>query len=525
MPKRKKIYLSIAVALGLAQQTAWAQFPTVLELNDLNGQNGFVINGVEAQDRSGGSVSAAGDFNGDGIDDIIIGAAFANPEGKDNAGISYVIYGSNNPIPSPFNLINIDDQTGLRLNGITAQDNSGVAVSSAGDVNNDGIDDIIIGANRTTVFGDVVAGSSYVVYGDNFIFNPFNLSSINAVNGFTLNGEADTNFSGRSVASAGDFNGDGIDDLIVGAYGASSYGVAAVGKSYVIFGSNDVIPNPFDLGTLNTVYAGRGFSIAGEAIGDGTGFSVSAAGDVNGDGIDDVIIGSESADLSYVLFGSTGTLPGQFFLTDIDGNNGFRITAATSYDQAGISVSAAGDVNGDGIDDIIIGANYADANSNVNAGSSYVIFGSNNGFNSTFNLGSIDGSNGFTINGTSSHEQSGRSVSHLGDVNGDGRDDLIIGATRTNSSAGSSYVIFGSNNGFPHPLNLSSLNGHNGFTINGEASFDLSGGSVSAAGDFNGDGIADILIGAIGADPNSNSYAGSSYVVYGDDGIFTDGFD
>lgn len=525
MPKRKKINLSIAIALGLAQQSALAQFPPVFELSALNGDNGFVINGVEAADRSGGTVSAAGDFNGDGIDDIIIGAATANPGGNNNAGISYVIYGSNNPIPTPFNLAHIDDQTGLQLNGITDQDQSGVSVSSAGDINNDGIDDIIIGASRTTVFGDTLAGSSYVVYGDNFIFNPFNLSSINAVNGFTLNGEAASNFSGRAVASAGDFNGDGIDDLIVGAYGASSYGVAAVGKSYVIFGSNEVIPNPFDLGTLNTVYAGRGFSIAGEAIGDGIGFSVSAAGDVNGDGVDDVIIGSESADVSYVLFGSTGTLQGQFFLTDIDGNNGFRITAATGFDQAGISVSAAGDVNGDGIDDIIIGANYADSNSNANAGSSYVLFGSSSGFNNTFNLGSIDGSNGFTINGTATNDQSGRAVSHLGDVNGDGRDDLIIGAARTNSSAGSSYVVFGSNNGFPHPLNLSSLNGQNGFTINGVATNDLSGGSVSAAGDINGDGIADILIGAIGADPNNVSYAGSSYVVYGDDGIFTDGFD
>lgn len=525
MPKRKKINLSIAVALGLTQHAAWAQFPSIFELSALNGQNGFVINGTQSQDRSGGSVSAAGDFNGDGIDDLIIGAAFANPEGSDNAGISYVIYGSNNPIPTPFNLSNIDDQTGLRLNGITAQDNSGVSVSSAGDINKDGIDDIIIGAHRTTVLGEFVVGSSYVVYGDYFIFNPFNLSSINAVNGFTLNGEAGSNFSGRSVSSAGDFNGDGIDDLIVGSYGASSYGVTAVGKSYVIFGSNDVIPNPFDLGTLNTMFAGRGFSIAGEAIGDGTGFSVSAAGDVNGDDIDDVIIGSESADVSYVLFGSTGTLPGQFFLTDVDGNNGFRITAANSGDQAGISVSSAGDVNGDGIDDLIIGANYADANSNVNAGSSYVVFGSNNGFNSTFNLGSIDGSNGFTINGIANDNQSGRSVSNAGDVNGDGIDDLIIGSARSNGFTGSSYVVFGSDNGLTHPLNLSNLNGQNGFTIQGVASNDMSGGSVSTAGDINGDGIADILIGAIGANPNGVSYAGSSYVVYGDDGIFSGGFD
>jgi Ca2+-binding RTX toxin-like protein len=123
------------------------------------------------------------------------------------------------------------------------------------------------------------------------------------------------------------------------------------------------------------------------------------------------------------------------------------------------------------------------------------------------------------INGIDSYDDSGRSVSSAGDVNGDGFDDLIIGAlggdTKGQSYAGESYVVFGSSSGFDPSFELSSLDGSNGFVINGIDSGDYSGWSVSSAGDVNGDGIDDLIIGASGASPNGNSSAGESYVVFG----------
>ena len=146
-----------------------------------------------------------------------------------------------------------------------------------------------------------------------------------------------------------------------------------------------------------------------------------------------------------------------------------------------------------------------------------MVFGSGSEFSSTLNLSSLNGINGFRIDGLAAYDISGRSVSSAGDINGDGIDDLIIGADGADPNgnfSGSSYVVFGSGGEFSSTLNLSSLNGSNGFRIDGAATFDRSGFSVSSAGDINGDGIDDLIIGANGADPNGN-YSGSSYVVFG----------
>ncbi|ELR99491.1 integrin alpha, partial [Gloeocapsa sp. PCC 73106] len=165
------------------------------------------------------------------------------------------------------------------------------------------------------------------------------------------------------------------------------------------------------------------------------------------------------------------SFPAQFELSSLNGTNGFTLNGVAAYDYSGRSVSSAGDVNGDGIDDLIIGAFGADPNGSY-SGSSYVVFGKSTPFNPILNLSSLDGTNGFTLNGVAANDRSGVSVSSAGDINGDGIEDLIIGASNADpngSASGSSYVVFGKSTPFSSTLNLSTLDGSNGFTLNGVA--------------------------------------------------------
>ncbi|MEM7055028.1 MAG: hypothetical protein AAF446_10865, partial [Pseudomonadota bacterium] len=184
-------------------------------------------------------------------------------------------------------------------------------------------------------------------------------------------------------------------------------------------------------------------------------------------------------------------------------------------DRSGFSVSTAGDFNADGIDDLIVGAPNADVSGSANAGKSYVIFGSDSGLASPLNLDTINGQNGIVLNGESAGDYSGRSVSHAGDINGDGIDDLIIGAPGVNYDTkydtGRSYIVFGSASDLPNPLNLSTLNGQNGFVLGGAFEDEASGTSVSRAGDVNGDGIDDLIVGA----PRFSTNTGIAYVLFG----------
>src|SRR4028119_1563831 len=166
-------------------------FGPTFNLSDLNGSNGFAINGIAAFDYSGNSVSSAGDVNGDGFDDLIIGAILASPNGINNAGQSYVVFGSNSGFGASFNLSELNGSNGFAINGIAAYDISGFSVSSAGDVNGDGFDDLIIGAINAYPNGINRAGQSYVVFGSNSGFGPsVNLSALNGSNGLARNGTA-----------------------------------------------------------------------------------------------------------------------------------------------------------------------------------------------------------------------------------------------------------------------------------------------------------------------------------------------
>jgi hypothetical protein len=514
---RSLVSLSLGVVpaflpiLGGLSPVLAANFPAQFELSALDGANGFTLNGIVT---TGGRVTGAGDVNGDGFPDFYFSDSSTSPNGI-HSGQVFVVFGTGHNFPAIFELSSLDGTNGFALNGVASEDRLSIVSARPGDVNGDGIHDLVVAAPQADPNGSA-SGQPYVVFGTDQGFPAeFELSSLNGANGFAVNGVAQFDLSGTDASIAGDVNNDGIDDIIIGAMNADVI-YSFQGAAYVIFGSDQLFPPAIELASLNGV---NGFTLVNVVeIAGQVGSSASGAGDINNDGIDDIVIGALGVGgdgESYLVFGTDQGFPAVFELTSLDGTNGFAIRGTDVY-GLGISGDAAGDVNGDGIADVIVGAPFADANGR-NSGQVYVVFGSAQPFAPAIDVSSLNGTNGFIFNGLAEGHRAGTDVSQAGDVNADGIGDVIVGAIHASPNglrSGQSYVVFGSAEGFPAVIEAASLDGSNGFALNGIDEEDASGGSVAGIGDLNGDGLDDILVGAARADPDGIQ-RGQVYVVYG----------
>lgn len=395
-----------------------------------------IMTGENTENYFGNSISSAGDVNNDGYDDIIVG----EPNYSEGIGKVYIFFGGNI----------MDNTADFIITGDNSKHNLGNNASSAGDINNDGFDDVIVGATINESSNSIM----YIYYGGNIMDeNPDYVLTKGD------NEEWNVHFS-----NAGDVNNDGFDDLIAGMFFKAN---DQTGAAFIYYGG----PIWDSIEDVN---------MRGEGTNNEFGYSVSDAGDVNGDGYDDVIIGTpfyaEHTGRAYLYYGGGS----------IDNSVDLTFTGTAVYNNFGVSVSGAGDVNNDGFDDVII------SDDNLGWGSACIYYGGIN----------VDNNADVIITNVEFGFGSRNPVSGAGDVNGDGFDDIIIGATTSDIwESGKAFIFFGATN----MDNIADL------ILVSEGTEDHFGFSVSGAGDVNNDGFDDIIVGA----DYENSDKGRVYIYYG----------
>ncbi len=378
------------------------------------------------------------------------------------------------------------------FSGVEKNENAGHSIAFVGDVNNDGKEDLLIGAPQNKKSG-LKSGAAYLIFGE--FPMPEGNTSLEDSDVIFL-GETNFDFAGTVVSRIGDVNGDNISDFAI----AAPYTGNVSGKIYIFFGKSGNWQKQIHLSNADA-------SFIGEAAGDSAGIKVAAIGDINGDGCDDFIVSAprynaHHAEVGkvYVILGKKNGWTNNASLADVN----ISFVGEYERDLVGISVSGIGDLNGDNVPDFAIGAPYRDQNQPSNNGKVYLFWGGANKWGKNTDISTADAS----LIGAAENDMFGFSLSNGGDINGDGISDFAVKAVPSQGNI-KIYIIFGKTNGWAQDMVAEDY----APSLLAEGHFD-NAGSPTYISDLDKDGYSDLLISASKYYQNGN-YSGKVYFVPG----------